>query len=71
MDATLVTETSPETVMEVMKLFLKGKTTREQLHFWNLFRTTHRSKIAKTEATLCPDLLAAVDNHIERLKKEV
>jgi hypothetical protein len=54
-----------------MRLFLTGKSVAEQIHFWELFRTTHREKIRRTEAPLCPDLLAAVDNHIQRLKKEV
>ena len=64
-------DSDPEVVLEVRKLFLLSKPPREQLHFWQLFRTTHREKIAKTQAPLCPDLLAAVDAHIERLKKEV
>ena len=60
-----------EEVMEVMKLFLTTKPAREQLHFWELFRTTHRARIANTEAPLCPELLTSVDEHIERLRKAV
>ena len=64
-------DSDPEVVLEVMKLFLTSKPPNEQLHFWRLFRATHRNKIAKTEAPLCPDLLAAVDNRISQLMKEV
>lgn len=43
----------------------------EQLKFWRKFRSIHRQRIAKTEAALCPDVLAAVDKVIEDLRLRV
>jgi len=60
-----------EEVMSSLDGFIKTMTVMEQLHFWRLFRTVHRDRIAKTQAPLCPDLLAALDKHIEQLLKEV
>ena len=40
----------------------------EQLKFWRTFRAVHRRRVAKTEATLCPELFRAVDEQIEKLR---
>lgn len=40
----------------------------EQLTFWRKFRAIHRRRIAKTEAALCPEVLAAVDATIKNLQ---
>lgn len=40
----------------------------DQLAFWCRFRTVHRARIAKTEAALCPEVLAAVDTLIADLR---
>lgn len=48
--------------------FLKNMTARQQLEFWQKFRTKHRERIGNTEAPLCPELLKAVDEQIEMLK---
>lgn len=51
--------------------FLKGRTPLEQLKFWRSFKATHTRRIAHTEAQLCPELLRAVDNQINELKRLV
>ena len=47
---------------------IKALPATEQLTFWRKFRTVHRQRIAKTEAALCPDVLAAVDDTIKSLQ---
>jgi len=45
--------------------------TIDQLAFWCRFRTVHRIRIAKTEAAICPEVLAAVDALIADLRDRV
>ena len=50
---------------------VKAMPPAEQLSFWRKFRATHRRRVAKTEAALCPDVFKAVDAQIEILKQRL
>lgn len=55
-------------VLDGLLGFLREKSAKEQLRFWEKFRETHRNRIASTDAPLCPQLLYAVDEQIEALR---
>lgn len=50
---------------------VKSMTTVEQLKFWRSFRSIHRRRVAKTEATLCPEIFQAVDEQIKTLQSSL
>ena len=58
-------------LVQSLEALIGGMTTYEQLKFWQSFRRIHRARIANTEAELSPELMTALDAHINRLLKEV
>lgn len=43
----------------------------DQLTFWRKFRATHRRRIAKTEAQLCPEFMKSVDTLIDNIRQRL
>jgi hypothetical protein len=60
-----------DNMLDALLAPVKTMDTVDQLAFWRRFRAVHRGRIAKTEAELCPELLAAVDDHIVKLTQLV
>lgn len=55
-----------ETIDQILA-FLSAFTVLEQIKFWTAFKEKHRERIGNTEAEVCPALLTAVDEQLQRL----